>query len=396
MDLRSELPYWTVRNGLLGVYPPLESDVRCDVLIVGGGISGALLAHQLVKRGVECALIDKRDIGSGSTSASTALLQYEIDTPLYKLRQQVGAYAAERAYSLGIDAIHQLQHLAGKDTGFALRPSLQIATRMSEVAALKKEYEARHKLKFPVTILGRLELRGSGIEGAAALRSSIAGEVDPYRLTHRLLQLASSNGLRVFDRTAGSGYAHSRSHVTVKTDRGPKVKCRAVFFATGYETIDFLPARIVNFKSTYAFASEPLPDLHWWKDRSLIWGIGDPYPYMRTSRDNRVIVGGEDDGVLNPQRRDRQIGRKTIALARRFNAFFPGRRIEPAFGWAGAFGSTKDGLAYMGRHPSFPRAYFALGFGGNGITFSQIAARILVDMFLERENRDAKIFQFDR
>jgi glycine/D-amino acid oxidase-like deaminating enzyme len=50
----------------------------------------------------------------------------------------------------------------------------------------------------------------------------------------------------------------------------------------------------------------------------------------------------------------------------------------------------------MGRHPSFPRAYFALGFGGNGITFSQIAARILVDMFLERENRDAKIFQFDR
>ena len=132
MDLRSELPYWTVRNGLLGVYPPLESDVRCDVLIVGGGISGALLAHQLVKRGVECALIDKRDIGSGSTSASTALLQYEIDTPLYKLRQQVGAYAAERAYSLGIDAIHQLQHLAGKDTGFALRPSLQIATRMSD------------------------------------------------------------------------------------------------------------------------------------------------------------------------------------------------------------------------------------------------------------------------
>jgi glycine/D-amino acid oxidase-like deaminating enzyme len=381
---------------LLGVYPPLESDARCDVLIVGGGISGALLAHQLVKRGVECVLIDKRDIGSGSTSASTALLQFEIDTPFYKLRQQVGAHAAERAFSLGIEAIHRLQHLAGKDTGFALRPSLQIATGVSGVAGLKKEYEARRKLKFPITMLDRRELRMSGIEGAAALRSSIAGEVDPYRLTHRLLHLASSNGLRVFDRTAGVGYAHSPSHVTVKTDRGPKVKCRAVFFATGYETIDFLPERIVTFKSTYAFASEPLPDLHWWKDRSLIWGTGDPYLYMRTSRDNRVIVGGEDDGVLNPQRRDRQIARKTIALVRRFNALFPGRRIEPAFGWAGAFGSTKDGLAYIGRHPAFPRAYFALGFGGNGITFSEIAARILVDMFLERENRDARIFRFDR
>jgi glycine/D-amino acid oxidase-like deaminating enzyme len=75
---------------------------------------------------------------------------------------------------------------------------------------------------------------------------------------------------------------------------------------------------------------------------------------MRTSRDNRVIIGGEDDGVLNPQRRDRQIAQKTIALVRSFNVLFPGTRIEPAFGWAGVFGSTKDGLAYMGRHPSFP------------------------------------------
>src|SRR5271154_5461132 len=100
MDLRSDLPFWTVRSGLLQVYPPLESDIRCDALIIGGGISGALLAHRLVMRGVECVLIDKRDIGYGSTSASTALLQYEIDTPLHQLRQQVGAAAAERAYEL--------------------------------------------------------------------------------------------------------------------------------------------------------------------------------------------------------------------------------------------------------------------------------------------------------
>jgi glycine/D-amino acid oxidase-like deaminating enzyme len=94
MDLTSELPFWTVRNGLLGVYPPLESDIRCDTLVIGGGISGALLAHRLVTRDVDCVLIDRRDIGYGSTSASTALLQYEIDTPLHQLRQHVGNHAA--------------------------------------------------------------------------------------------------------------------------------------------------------------------------------------------------------------------------------------------------------------------------------------------------------------
>jgi glycine/D-amino acid oxidase-like deaminating enzyme len=106
MDLTSELPFWRVRNGLLRVFPPLEKDLRCDALIIGGGISGALLAHRLINSGVECVLINRRDIGHGSTSASTALLQYEIDTPLRQLRLRVGYQAAERAYFLGIEAIH--------------------------------------------------------------------------------------------------------------------------------------------------------------------------------------------------------------------------------------------------------------------------------------------------
>ena len=300
MDLTSELPFWTVRDGLLKVYPPLERDVRCDALIVGGGISGALLAHRLVHKGADCVLVDRRDIGYGSTSASTALLQYEIDTPLHELRQKVGEQAADRAYFLGIEAIHNLQKLAGKDCGFALRPSLQIATRAGDLGGLKKEYRARHGLKLPVTMLDRRELRELGIEGAGALRSSVAAEADPYRLTHRLLRLASARGLRIFDRTAAVRYEHSRSHVTVSTDRGPKVRCRALFFATGYETRDILPKKIVTFKSTYALVSEPVADLDWWKDRCLIWGTGDPYPYMRTTSDRRVLVGGEDDDVLDP------------------------------------------------------------------------------------------------
>jgi glycine/D-amino acid oxidase-like deaminating enzyme len=396
MDLTSDLPFWTVRNGLLRVYPPLDQDVRCDALIIGGGISGALLGHELVKRGVDCVLIDRRDIGHGSTSASTALLQYEIDTPLYKLSKKVGAEAAERAYCLGVDSIHRLQKLAGKDCGFALRPSLQIATRKSDVAGLEKEHEARRKLKLAVTLLDRSELHQCGIEGAGALRSTVAAEVDPYRFTHRLLHLAHAGGLRIFDRTAALDYATTKDRVAVVTDRKARITCRKVFFATGYETENILPKKTVKLKSTYAFISEPLADLKWWKDRSLIWGTGDPYLYMRTTSDNRVIVGGEDDAVLDPARRDRQIAAKTRLLVRRFGKLFPDVRIEPAFGWAGIFGSTKDGLGYIGCHPAFPQAYFALGFGGNGITFSEIASGILADLFLGRKNPDEKVFRFNR
>jgi glycine/D-amino acid oxidase-like deaminating enzyme len=137
MNLTSDLPFWTVQNGLLQIYPPVDRDLRCDALVVGGGISGALLARQLTRRGTDCVVIDRRDIGFGSTSASTALLQYEIDTPLHILRNRVGSFAAERAYRAGIESIGRIQKMAGPNCDFALRPSLQVATRKADLPGLK-------------------------------------------------------------------------------------------------------------------------------------------------------------------------------------------------------------------------------------------------------------------
>ena len=111
MNLTSDFPFWTISDGLIKTYPALSCSIQCNALIVGGGISGALLAHELVSRGVDCVLIDRRDIGHGSTSGSTALLQYEIDTPLHELQHVVGSQSAERAYQLGVESIHQLKKL---------------------------------------------------------------------------------------------------------------------------------------------------------------------------------------------------------------------------------------------------------------------------------------------
>ena len=80
MDLRTESPYWLMKNGFLYSYPSLDRSLSTEVAIMGGGITGALVAYHLSKAGIPCILLDKRKIGMGSTCASTALLQYEIDT----------------------------------------------------------------------------------------------------------------------------------------------------------------------------------------------------------------------------------------------------------------------------------------------------------------------------
>ena len=92
---------------------------------------------------------------------------------------------------------------------------------------------------------------------------------------------------------------------------------------------------------------------------------------------------------MNAKRRDAFISQKTRTLVKKFGRLFPDRPFEVAYAWAGTFAETKDGLAYIGVHPRFPHAYFALGYGGNGITFAVIAGEIIRDYFLSRTNRDS-------
>ena len=112
MDLKSGYPFWAVSNGLMQAFPRLASDHRCDVAVLGGGITGALIADELASHGFDVAILEQRDIGWGSTAASTALLQYEIDTHLVDLAKRHGEADAALAYRACADAIDQLHAVA--------------------------------------------------------------------------------------------------------------------------------------------------------------------------------------------------------------------------------------------------------------------------------------------
>ena len=145
MDLRTEYPYWLLDKGILSVYPSLQDDLTTEVAIIGGGVSGALIAWQLCKAGLSCALIERRHIGMGSTAATTGLLQYETDTSLVELAALVGPSNAADAYLLCSEAIDQLGAISKKfgHAEFTRRPSCKYASFKKDVAPLKKEYAMR-------------------------------------------------------------------------------------------------------------------------------------------------------------------------------------------------------------------------------------------------------------
>jgi glycine/D-amino acid oxidase-like deaminating enzyme len=398
MDLRSGCSYWIAEKGdEVPEAPALDRDIDANVVIVGGGVTGALASHYLIEAGLDVVLVDRRNLARGSTAASTGLLQYEIDKPLVELRDLVGDHVATRAYQLGKDALDEFARLTTSilddDCGFARTRSLLLATDDRSVELLRAEANARRAAGLTVDFLPAAELkRAFAIDRPAALLSYEAARVDPVRVTTALLAKAQARGLRAFGRTQVDRYAWEPSRVTMATSAGRTIRARHVIFATGYETPEFLKEIRVTLRSTYACATTPVATAN---ELPLIWETGQPYFYLRPDA-GRLIIGGEDDDFADPDTRDARIPQKVRTLERKLHALLPDLRIDAECAWAGTFAETPDSLPYIGPHPEFPGGLFALGYGGNGITFALIAARLIRDRITGRANQDGSLFGFNR
>lgn len=400
MDLRSHYPYWLLHHGLVNNFPSLSKNISTEVAIIGAGISGALAAWYLCKAGFKVAIFDRRHAGMGSTVASTGILQYEIDTPLNKLINKVGEKNATRSYILCREAIYKLgdicYELNNKDV-YQTKPSFQFASYKKDVPSLRKEYQLRKQRGFELDWLEPQDIQKKfGFNKPAGLLSKDGAESDAYKITQLILERCQQQGLQVYDHTTIKKILHDKKNIELVTDENKKIKARWLIMACGYESQKYLPKQIEILHSTFAIVSESMPQKNFWHKNAIIWETAQPYLYIRTTSDNRILVGGKDIESTDPAKRDQILGSKTKDLEQAFARLFPNIRFKTDFAWAGTFSSTKDGLPYIGSIAGKPRSYFSLGFGGNGITFSVIGAEIIRDHLLGKKNSDAAIFSFQR
>ena len=401
MDLKSGYPFWAISNGLMQAFPRLEADHRCDVVVLGGGITGALIANELAGHGFDVAVLEQRDIGWGSTAASTALLQYEIDTHLVDLAKRHGEADAALAYRACADAIDQLSEVASawRDVGFARNSSLYYASRRRDVRGMEEEHAARRRHGLDVELLPAARVREDyGFDAPAALLSRQAARVDPYRLTHRLLQRLQKQGTSIFDRTRVVDIKATSRGVTLRTETGFTVRAAHLVVAAGYASQHWLKKSVARNRSSYAVISDPLPEttLGFLAD-TLLWETARPYLYARSTSDRRLLLGGEDDAVDIPAKRDARVEKKARTLLKRLHDLFPALEITPAFSWAGTFAETEDGLPFFGPHAQWgPRVHFAMAYGGNGITYSMLGAGLLRALIERRRHPLWPLFSFER
>lgn len=400
MRLRTFESFWLIKNGLLCSYPSLQKNLNTEIVVIGGGITGALISHALLDAGYKVTIIDRRDIGQGSTSATTSMLQYEIDVPMYELAGMIGEAGAVACYKAGVEAIYNLEKLVKKekiDCGFEKKKSLYIAHNKDAAKWLKDEFEIRNKYKLGVEWLSATQVKKEyGLVCFGAIRSQTAASIDAYKLAHELIAKNTRRGLQVFDQTEIEKFDYKKNGAEIITIDGCKIKCKKIVFCSGFETLDILNEKIADLISTFACVSEEGIKINQKLNDVLVWDTNDPYIYMRTTDDGRLLIGGEDSKINSGLFRERQKRRKSDKLMKKLQTVMPGVNFIQDFNWAGVFGTTKDGLPYIGEHPKFPNAIFVLGFGGNGITFSIQGMQLVTDILNGKENNLLQYYKFGR
>jgi glycine/D-amino acid oxidase-like deaminating enzyme len=399
-DLHFGRSIWQARRLSPTPTTRLRGRSAVDVLIVGAGISGAMMADALSDAGCRVLVVDRRRPFTGSTTASTALIQHEIDTPMQHLIPRIGRRRTERIWrrsKLALDALIERVHALDIAAEAMALTSVYLAGDVLGPAGLTREAECRRQAGFEVQILSAAEVRVRyGIDDRAALVAGGSLAADPRRLAHGFLRAAITRGARLAWPVQVVDVQPGRSHVTARTASGEIVTARHLMFATGYELPKGVPRAGHSLASTWAIATRPQRRWSWPTVPGVVWEASDPYLYLRPGPDGRLICGGEDASMSDAAARDALLPRKTAILERKLAALLPRVDARADYAWCGTFGGSTTGTPSIGPVPRMPGCFAVLGYGGNGITFAALAAQIARNYVLGQRDADADLFSFRR
>jgi len=395
-DLRTGRSLWADSRGLGVPARQLEESISVDVAIVGAGISGAFMARELA-RDHSVAVLDRRPPLMGSTVASTALLQWEIDLPLTALSERIGAAKAKRAYLRSRQAVADLKRIVAEERivcGLHDKATLYLAGDEYGHRALEAEAGARAALGLESRYVGPADLRDRfGIDRTGAILSEGSASGDPARLAAGLLRRAAADGAKIFSPVEVLEALSDPDGVTLLTDSHHPVRANAVIFCCGYEFPAGVPTPGAEVISTWAMASRPRQSCPAWLKDTLVWEASDPYLYFRMGGDGRLIVGGEDEASPTAHADKAKLKRKCQTIAAKLKRLLPEVEFDVDYSWAGAFGESATGLPSIAPVPDMDHAWAVMGFGGNGITYSVIASQIVSAALRGQPDPDADLYR---
>lgn len=393
-------PMFTKNSKIKKQYEYLTEDLDTEVIIVGGGVTGSIVGYYFSKANIPAVILEKERVAHCSTSITTSLLQYELDSNARQLEEYTTLDNVIMSYKLGLKALDEIDEFIkeyGNKCKYQRKDTLLYTSKDEEIKEMKEEYEIRKKAGIDVKYISKednpfsINLKGGvyGVNGGAQL--------DPYEYTHELLDVSCNMGLKVYENTEVIDIKYLEDGVEVITSYGYKVKGKKVIVATGYNTERFTKRNFGHKTVTYNIVTKPVDRFDGWFNKVLIRDNCDPYNYFRTTEDNRIIAGGEDIDFYNNILNEKVAKEKYEILLNRIKNMFPKiNSIESEYEYCGGFISSQDNLGFFGEDPNHKNLWYCLGYGANGILFAILGGMMLSKFYKGEIDDNMKLFKVDR
>lgn len=367
----------------------LKGRVSCEVLVIGGGITGLTAAFLLKKAGKKVVLLERDRVGSGDTGCTTAHLTQVTDRRLSALVSTFGRDAARLTWEGGAAAIFTIEQIAREidaECDFRRIPAFLHAP-LDSSAPWPDEFEADCRLAGELGIAATYIPSISPIERPGILFPNQA-RFHPLRYLAALARAVDGDGARIYDQSEVREFSENPRVVTTE---GGSVECEDLVIATHVPLVGesgLIGAAALQTKlapyTTYALGAT-IP-----RDRfpeASYWDTADPYHYLRVDRGERkdyAIFGGED----HKTGQDDEPHDRFVRLETTLKQMVPEAKVDHR--WSGQVIETHDGLPYIGE--TAERQFVATGFAGNGMTLGTLAAMMACDALSGRRNPWQNLF----
>ncbi|HEV7702207.1 MAG TPA: FAD-dependent oxidoreductase [Candidatus Paceibacterota bacterium] len=370
-------------------YPKLDKNIKADVAIIGGGITGILSAYQLALAGKKVALIEKNTIASGATMATTAFITKVIDSYLAEVSSLFGKKAASQVWASGQKAIEEFEKIIKKENiecEFIRCDNYIFAGTKKQREELSREFKEYKRFQIEASWSNEAGFLGFPNHGYMTIPKQAKFHVTKFGFN--LAECARRLGVSIFEHTEGLNIQEEDGYIMIETAKGKtkrNIRAKDVIIST-YQPLINKKTHLKKAKYiSYVFEVEVPKNLF---REGLYEDTENPYHYFRIDKGedkhakyDRMILGGEDHKDMF----GKTLTKKSFEGLERFLKKIMRRhpyKIKKR--WYGPILEPSDGLPLIGEIK--PHVYVATGFSGNGMTYSMISSLLLRDLILNKKN----------
>ena len=386
-------PYFCFSDSQIKQYPYLKKDLSCEVLIIGGGIDGAIANFYLSQK-YDVVLVDKGRLGYACTSCATALLEYQLDEFAKDLKKYLNKQEVVMAYQMGLNAIQKIKKFIAKYGNFCnfnLRPTFLFTNSCWSVKNMVSEFEFRKNNGFDCELFTSKNNPFSFPIKCGIYCKNGGGEFNPYLFEKQMIE-NSSNQNNIYENTHIIQLIKQKDGYIAITNFGEKIYCKKVIVATGFNWELIHKEDLCERFVSYSIVTEPLKDFSWY-NKALIHDESEPYHYMRLLDDGRIIFGGEDTKFKQKLISEKKANKKYNQLTKDLIKLFPElKNINIDYKFCGAFGTTNNNLGLIGESTIDKDILLFISCGANGIINAMAGIEVIDDILSGNQNKLQKIF----